>query len=100
MRDCTRFGYDLQSAMYKEGVEIITGEPHTFIFIAVEKMEPYLVNIFQADDLFIRRGQDLFREYIGMYAECKKTGNWYGYNGFSGYINTLSLPRWIAKEYE
>lgn len=100
MRDCIKYGYDLQSAMYKEGVDIITGIPHTFVFIAVEKAEPYSVNVLQADDLFIKRGYDLFREYLGLYAECKKTNSWYGYNGFSGYINTLSLPRWLSKDYE
>lgn len=100
LKDSIKLGYDLQAAMYKEGVDKITGTPHGFIFVAVEKTPPYSVNILQADNLFLRRGQELFRELIGIYSECRKSGNWYGYNGFSGYINTLSLPRWLMSEYE
>lgn len=99
-RDCIKFGYDFQAAMYKEGIDICTGKPHSFIFIAVEKSEPYAVNVLQADELFIRRGQEVFRELLGIYHNCKETGNWYGYNGFSGKIGNLSLPRWMAKDYE
>lgn len=99
-KDCIRYGYDLQAAMYKEAVELESGIPHAFVFIAVEKTPPYMLNVMQADELMIKRGQELFREYIGIYAECEKTGNWYGYNGFSGMINNLSLPAWLLKEFE
>ena len=99
-KDCVRYGYDLQAAMYKEAVELESGIPHTFVFIAVEKTPPYMLNVMQADEMMIKRGQELFREYIGIYAECERTGNWYGYNGFSGMINNLSLPAWMLKEFE
>ena len=71
-----------------------------FVFIAIEKKAPYLMNILQADDYVGQRGEQLFREYIGMYHECKESGNWYGYNGFSGEINNLSLPKYLIKETE
>lgn len=100
MRDVVKFGYDMQAAMYRKGVEINTGKKWGFVFIAVEKKPPYAVNILQADDLIFTRGNDLFRELIGIYHNCKETGDWYGYNGFSGMINNLSLPRWLAREYE
>mgnify|MGYP000756144980 CR=1 FL=1 len=100
MRDCVKYGYDLQVAMYRQGVYANTGKWCEFVFIAVEKEPPYAVNLLQANDLVIRRGEDLFRELIGKYHHCKTTGNWYGYNGFSGMINNLSLPRWMEKEYE
>lgn len=99
-RDCLKYGYDLQVAMYKEGVKVNTGKEHQFIFIAVEKTEPYAVNVLQADEMFVRKGQELFRELLGIYHECKESGNWYGYNGFSGAINSLSLPAWLQKDYE
>lgn len=46
------------------------------------------------------RGEDLFREYLGMYHYCKENNNWYGYNGINGDINNLSLPAWLMKDYE
>lgn len=100
MRDAIRYGYDMQVAMYSEGVQANTGKKWDFVFIAVEKEPPYAVNILQADDLMRTRGYDVFRELLGIYHNCKETGDWYGYNGFSGMINNLSLPRWMAKEYE
>ena len=100
MRDVVKYGYDMQAAMYRKGVEINTGKKWGFVFIAIEKKPPYAVNILQADDLIFTRGNDLFRELIGIYHNCKETGDWYGYNGFSGMINNLSLPRWLAREYE
>ncbi len=100
IKSAIKYGYDFQSGMYSEGVEKAKKKPFLFVFIAVEKKPPYSVNILQADELFIRRGKDLFREYIGIYHDCKTTGEWYGYLGKFNQINNLSLPVWLAKEVE
>ena len=100
MRSAIKYGYDLQSAMYSKGVEVNTGKKPLFVFIAIEKKPPYAINILQADELLIRRGYDLFREYIGVYSECKKTGVWWGYLGRYNQINNLALPAYLAKEVE
>lgn len=100
MRAAVNYGYDFQAAMYSDGVEKATGQKPLFVFIAQEKTAPYAVNILQADDLMVKRGRDLFREYIGIYHECKETGNWYGYLGAYNVINNLALPAWLAKEVE
>lgn len=100
MHSAIKFGYDLQAGMYCEGVEKVTGQKPLFVFIAQEKTPPYAVNILQADDLMVKRGYDVFRELIGIYHECKTTGNWYGYLGAYNVINNLSLPAWLAKEVE
>lgn len=100
MRAAIKHGYDFQSAMYSKGVEVNTGKKPLFVFIAIEKKPPYAINILQADELFIRRGYDLFREYIGIYSECKKTDVWWGYLGRYNQINNLALPAYLAKEVE
>ena len=100
MRAAIKYGYDFQSAMYIEGAKANTQKDYEFVFIAVEKKPPYAVNILQADKLFVLRGYDLFREYIGTYHYCKESGNWYGYLGKENIINTLGLPAWLAKEIE
>ena len=99
-RDAIKYGYDFQAAMYSDGVEANLMERPLFVFIAVEKNPPHAVNIFQADELFLRRGDQLFREYIQTYHDCKVTGNWYGYLGKSNQINNLALPSWLAKTVE
>lgn len=101
MRDVIKYHYDLQAYMYSYGVSKVLGVPIEnidFVFIAVEKKEPYLVNILQADTFIMQRGETLFRKYIGQYHECKESGEWYGYNGKFGLINNLTLPNYLLKE--
>lgn len=100
MRSAIKYGYDLQSAMYSEGVKANTGREPLFVFIAIEKKPPYAINILQSDKLLIRRGYDLFREYLGIYHDCQQTGNFYGYLGKFNQINNLALPAYLAKEVE
>lgn len=98
MRDTVKYGYDLQAAVYSEGVEKNTGRKPLFVFIAQEKQPPYAVNILQSDEPFVKHGYDLFREYLGMYHYCRTTDNWFGFMGRDGIINNLSLPAWMLKE--
>ncbi len=100
MREAVKYGYDFQSGMYTEGIKACTGKEWDFVVIAVEKEPPYSVNILQADKAFVQRGIDLFREFIGIYHDCKVSGDWYGYLGKSHAVNELRLPAYIAKEVE
>lgn len=100
MRHAIKYGYDLQAAMYSEGVRKCTDKECAFVFIVIEKKPPYAVNILQADKAFITHGVDLFRELLGIYHDCKQTGNWYGYLGKHNIINSLELPAYLAKEIE
>lgn len=99
-RQAINMGYDMQAAMYREGVKAETGEECDFVFVAVEKEPPYLINVIQCDELLIKHGYDLYREYLGMYKECSESGNWYGYNGAFGQINELRLPAWLESQYQ
>ena len=97
-REANRYGYDFQAAMYSEGVEADTGEHPRFAFVAQEKQPPYAINIFVADNDFVVRGYDIFRELLGLYHECKQTGNWYGYLGPDNTVNILELPAWLREK--
>ena len=98
MRSAINYGYDFQAAMYCEGYEKSTGEKPLFVFIVQEKEPPYAVNILQADEYFLKRGYDIFRELVGIYHDCKESGNWYGYLGAYDVINNLALPSYLAKD--
>jgi exodeoxyribonuclease VIII len=97
-KNAVKLGYDLQTAMYSEGVEKKYGEKPDFVFLAIEKEPPYAVNIFIASEEFYLHGIDKFREYLGIYHDCKNTGNWWGYLGKSQQVNTLDLPAWLKAE--
>lgn len=99
-REANKYGYDFQSAMYSEGFEADTGIRPRFAFVAQEKTPPYAINIFVADEEFVTRGYDIFRELLGLYHECKETGNWYGYLGAGMTVNILQLPAWLREKSE
>lgn len=98
MKSAINLGYDLQLSYYKHILDEITGFEHSVIFIAQEKTPPYAVNILEADKYFLASGDDMWRTYLDLYAECNKSGNWYAY--INGEINSLGLPGWLQKQYE
>lgn len=99
MNSAIKDGYDLQAGMYSEGMKKNTGDDYLFVFVAQEKKAPYAINIVQADDFFMKEGNNLFHELLGIYHECKTTDNWYGYMRDNA-INSLGLPAWLQKEFE
>ena len=99
-RKALSLGYDFQAGMYCQGLETHYGVPAKFVFIAQEKVEPYAVNILEADEEFIQRGKDTYRELLGIYHECKATDNWYGYLGKETVIGKLCLPQWATRTAE
>jgi len=78
-RACRKYGYKFQAGMYREGVFQNTLEQYGFAFIAQEKTAPYTVRVYFCDEEFINEGYDQFRTLLGIYHNCKETGNWYGY---------------------
>ena len=76
---CRAYGYKLQAAMYSEGVFCSTFDLCKFAFVAQEKTPPYAVRVYKCDMGFILEGQEMFHELIGILHECKKTGEWPGY---------------------
>lgn len=92
--ECIRLGYDVQAAMYTEGLRTVYPEDFTFMFIAVEKNPPYAVNVMEMDPDVVKYGRDRFEALLIQYQECRASGNWYGYNGAEGEVNKIELPKW------
>lgn len=80
-RSAMKYGYQFQAGMYTEGVFQNTFEEYGFAFVAQEKKPPYAVRVYICEPGWVKRGYDQFREFIGIYHDCKQTGNWYGYEG-------------------
>ena len=97
VRDLYKYGYHFQSGMYCTGVKKCLGLDYLprFIFIAQEKAAPFSLNRIELPEDVILLGVDLFREYLGIYHECKETGIWYGYNGPYGENNEAYLLEWV-----
>lgn len=93
-RACRKYGYKFQAGMYTEGVFQNTFEQYGFAFVAQEKTAPYAVRVYFCTPEFVAQGYDKFRELIGIYHQCKETGNWYGYEG------ALNVPTQLMEEEE
>lgn len=100
-RDVVNYGYDMQAYMYCYNASQIFDIPMediSFMFIFVEKSEPYLSLALECDEFVFRRGEAQYRNYISLYHECKETNNWYGLNGPEDEIGVLSLPSYLLKD--
>jgi hypothetical protein len=78
-RDARKYRYNIQAPFYFEGLMHNGMNPDSFIFVAVEKTPPYLVNLFYADNDTMANGREIYLQDLQSYSEAKKTGNWCGY---------------------
>lgn len=97
------WNYHVQDVMYREGGEAVTGEPQSFVFLAVEKDacvingESKGVAVYVLDDESRNVGIKQFRRALNEFASCSETGKWPGY---SDKVNTISIPAWGIRKAE
>ena len=93
-----KYGYNLQAAMYSEGVmkALCLTERPDFVFIVQEKKPPYSVNVVEVSEDVMTYGLDVFRELIGTYKECMDVDFWPGYTGFYDEPNESYLPGYVT----
>lgn len=91
-----RFGYHMQDAWYREGLDHLTGEAHGFVFIVQEKTAPYLVSVVELDDDARDVGAQRNAVARRLFQHCTATDTWPAYPG----IARVSVPNARpAKEY-
>lgn len=95
IREVVKYQYHAQAAFYLDGLNTL--EPSTdrkFIWIVVEKKEPFGVAVYQPDDATLEKGRAMYRNYLRQWFRCTETGEWPGYP--SG-IQPLLLPEWALR---
>jgi len=91
-----RLGYHIQAAWTIRGLQQITKVHHeTFVFIAQEKTEPYAINVFEAQPLFIEAGHRVIDEVLPRYKACLAADQWPSYDPA---VKPLDLPEWAMEE--
>jgi hypothetical protein len=97
-RSAMDYGYMQQAPYYLDGVNALDlGDDPKFVFVAIEKQPPYLVNVIELDVVAMRIGAHLNRRAIDVYAGCVATGEWPGY---SKDVELASLPAWFERQFE
>lgn len=96
-RDVANFGYHVSAAFYLQGLEAVAPTSRRFLWIAVEKVPPYCVQIFELDEEDLRASAEEARRHLDLWAACTNAGKWPGYPND---IQILNLPEWKRREQE
>ncbi len=95
-RDMYTFKYFVQAGMYREVINwVAPGEINEFVFIAVEKDEPFSIGLYRASREDKAYGVDNFRRNLDMFADYKRRNYWPSYN--LDMIVDTALPAWAQK---
>ena len=93
-RAISHWDYHLQAAWYSDGYTLTTGkEVLGFVFGAVESSWPHAAAAYMLDDAALDKARIENRRLLDLYAECKRTDHWPGYQSA---IQAISLPPWAA----
>jgi len=94
-RASANYRYNVQAAFYLDGLRANGVEADAFVFIAVEKEAPFLVQCLAADDSFVSSGRAAYRRDLETYQRCLTSGDWPGY---SDAVEPLALPAWADRD--
>lgn len=98
VRSAAGFLYDLQDAWYRDGARVLGLDPDpAFLFVVVEKQQPYDVAVVQLHEDAQRRGQALMDRTRRIYAECLASDAW---PGIPHGIHTTDLPTYEYYKHE
>jgi hypothetical protein len=91
-RKLFNFQYHEQAALY-----IDVAEASFFIFIAVEKIPPFAVNVFQLNPASIEVGRKAYRRNLATLKECMDRNEWPAYGDG---INEVDVPDFVLRREE
>ncbi|MFA5379310.1 MAG: PD-(D/E)XK nuclease-like domain-containing protein [Dehalococcoidia bacterium] len=92
---CIKYGYGRQAGMYIEGLNAVcNSKVDAFVFIVVEKEEPYRVEVYTLEDMFIDWGRKEFHRLLEIEMECREKKFYPHYKHAE--IRTIYLPNWAA----
>ena len=98
MKSIANFNYHIQTAFYSDILRSLGKKVNSFLFIAVETKEPYLVGFYELDEVAIDKGREKYKELLNLWKWCVENNNYFQYGDFKdGKLNpvkTLNLPTW------
>lgn len=79
-KDFLNYGYHIHAAMYKRGIQAVTGiGVQTFFFVAQEKEPPYITQVYVPDMALVEFGNKTINNAIEVYKDCQTAGIWQAY---------------------
>lgn len=92
-----RYGYHVQAAMYQDAAFALTGNVLPYFIIAVEKVEPLDVAVYELPDAILDIGRAKYCRNLRKVKSCRESGIW---PGVGGDVQTLEFPNWAFDEEE
>jgi hypothetical protein len=87
-----RYNYHVQAAMYCQLAEV-----EKFVFIAVEKVPPFAVAVYELSPTAMQIGLRALNSALELVAKCTEQNNWPAY---SENAEVIDLPSWAYKQSE
>ena len=97
LRQIVQMEYDLQAAMYVEGVRHFCGKTLPFNFIFAEDKKPHGICVHTAGQSIIDNGMRKFRRGLRAFKQLQETHNFHGYKNS---MSVLEWPRYASCEPE
>lgn len=92
-------GYHRQAALNVNAVEALTGKRPGFVWVFIEKGEPFDVQIVPADDETLAIGLTEVRRTLELYRSAEAKGDFRGYIYDPRFIGYGGLPGWYRQRY-
>ncbi|MGA1710404.1 MAG: PD-(D/E)XK nuclease-like domain-containing protein [bacterium] len=89
--------YIFQAAYYAEAASLAFDKPAKFIFIAIERSEPWSVGIFEVSDEMMEEGTRQVQEARRLLRNCISNDSWPKREIF---FHTMELPKWYRSPLE
>ena len=94
--DVARFGYQIQGAMYVDGLRVATGADYNdFLFILGEAEPPYCANVVPLGVASIAAGRNAYSRWLERYKRCLAADEWPGYDDSK---SPIDIPNWALSE--
>ncbi len=79
-RDAFAFGYHIQCGMIAEALWALKGiNMMNFVFVVVEKTEPYATVVYKLDENAVNKGREEFKKILFDIKECQASDSWTAY---------------------
>mgnify|MGYP006284987957 CR=1 FL=1 len=90
-KSIANYRYAVQHAFYSDVLAACGIDVSAFIFVAVEKVAPYAIGVYELDAASVEVGREAYQRNLDTYKRCLDTGEWPAY---SNAIESISLPKW------
>lgn len=96
IRDIANFGYYVQAAFYMDLLKSLGLPANKFLFICVEKKDPYMVGLYELDHVSLDFGRDEYMRALEIYRNIEKFKTpIYRDTADESVVQTLTLPNYV-----